>query len=117
MNYGNGEFEGEPGLTAGASGLTRPAAARDGPARYQPSARGTTAARINITSNGRPGGVEFTQSRLALVQGKSYKLGFSARADHPMEISCVASKASPASDNYGLDQDVRLTDGSRLPDF
>ena len=67
---------------------------------------GTAAARITITGAGRPGGIEFTQSRRALVQGKSYDLRFWARADHPLEITCIASKSSPAWDNYGLSQKV-----------
>ena len=70
---------------------------------------GTAAARITITGAGRRGGVELTQSRRALVQGKSYALKFWARADHPLEILCVSSKGSPGWDNYGLDQDVRST--------
>jgi len=72
---------------------------------------GTAAARITITITGagRRGGIEFTQSRRALVQGKGYDLRFWARADHPLEITCIASKGSPAWDNYGLNQNVGLT--------
>jgi len=43
------------------------------------------------------------------VRGNVYELRFWARADHPLEITCIASKGSPAWDNYGLNQKVRLT--------
>ncbi len=43
------------------------------------------------------------------MQEKGCDLKFWARADHPLEITCIASKGSPAWDNYGLNQKVRLT--------
>jgi hypothetical protein len=70
---------------------------------------GTAAARITVTSAGRRGGIEFTQSGRALEQGKTYNLAFWARADHPTEVVAVASKGSPDWDNYGLSQSARLT--------
>ena len=70
---------------------------------------GAAAARITITSGGRPGGIEFTQGNRALEQAKTYGLTFWAKADHALEITAVASKGSANWDNYGLSQVVRLT--------
>ena len=70
---------------------------------------GAASARINITAAGRPGGIEFTQSRRALMKGVTYDLTFQARADHSMNIAVQSSKGSPDWDNYGLSQDVRLS--------
>jgi hypothetical protein len=70
---------------------------------------GEAAAGITITGAGRMGGIEFTQSKGSLEQGKSYSLTFWARASHPMELLAIASKASPDWDNYGLSQTVPLT--------
>jgi hypothetical protein len=70
---------------------------------------GTAAAHIVITGAGRHGGIEFTQSKRSLEQGKSYNLCFWTRASHPMELTAVSSKGSPNWDNYGLSQPVPLT--------
>ncbi len=70
---------------------------------------GEAAARITITGAGRTGGIEFTQSKRSLEQGKSYSLTFWARASHPMELLAISSKGSPDWDNYGLSQTVPLT--------
>jgi hypothetical protein len=70
---------------------------------------GAAAARITITGAGRTGGIEFTQSRRSLEQGKSYNLTFWARAGHPLELLVISSKGSPDWDNYGLSQTVPLT--------
>jgi hypothetical protein len=70
---------------------------------------GAAAAHIIITGAGRQGGIEFTQSRRSLEQGKSYNLTFWARANHPMELRAISSKGSPDWDNYGLSQTVMLT--------
>ncbi len=72
---------------------------------------GTAAARVTVTGAGRHGGVELTQLRRSLVRGKTYRLTFWAKADRPMALACDSSKASPAWDNYGLEQNVRLTTG------
>jgi len=70
---------------------------------------GTAAARVTITGAGRKGGIEFTQSKRSLEQGKNYDLTFWIRASGPMEITVMSSKASPNWDNYGLSQNVQLT--------
>jgi hypothetical protein len=70
---------------------------------------GGAAARITITGPGRQGGIEFTQSRRSLEQGRNYRLTFWARADHPMGLQVISSKGSPDWDNYGLSQAVPLT--------
>jgi hypothetical protein len=70
---------------------------------------GRAAAHITITGAGRSGGIEFTQSKRSLEQGKSYNLTFWARAGHPMELRAISSKGSPNWDNYGLSQTVPLT--------
>ncbi len=70
---------------------------------------GRAAALITITGAGRSGGIEFTQSKRPLEQGKSYNLTFWARASQPMELRAVSSKGSPNWDNYGLSQTVPLT--------
>ncbi|RPJ36363.1 MAG: hypothetical protein EHM35_08225 [Planctomycetaceae bacterium] len=70
---------------------------------------GEAAARITITGAGRQGGIEFTQSRRSLEQGKSYNSTFWARASRPMELLVISSKGSPNWDNYGLSQTVPLT--------
>ncbi len=70
---------------------------------------GAAAAHITITGAGRTGGIEFTQPRRSLEQGKSYHLTFWTRASHPMELLVISSKASPNWDNYGLSQTVPLT--------
>ncbi|MGC8641042.1 MAG: putative glycoside hydrolase [Isosphaeraceae bacterium] len=71
---------------------------------------GKAAARVNIEAAGRQGGIELTQHRRAIEKGKNYDLTFRARADHPLEITCISSKGSPGWDNYGLNRNVRLTD-------
>ncbi len=70
---------------------------------------GRAAAHITITGAGRAGGIEFTQSKRSLEQGRSYNLTFWARASHPMELRAISSKGSPNWDNYGLSQTVPLT--------
>ncbi len=70
---------------------------------------GAAAAHITITGAGRQGGIEFTQSKRSLEQGRSYNLTFWARANHPMELRAISSKGSPNWDNYGLSQTVPLT--------
>ncbi len=70
---------------------------------------GRAAAHITITGAGRSGGIEFTQSKRSLEQGKSYNLTFWTRASHPMEFRAISSKGSPNWDNYGLTQTVPLT--------
>ena len=71
---------------------------------------GKAAARVNVQSAGRTGGIEFTQPRRSIKKGKNYALTFWARADQPMEITCISSKGSPGWDNYGLNRNVSLTD-------
>jgi hypothetical protein len=70
---------------------------------------GTASARITITGAGRRGGIEFTQSRRSLEQGRNYRLSFRARASRPMELLVISSKGSPDWDNYGLSRTVTLT--------
>jgi hypothetical protein len=70
---------------------------------------GDAAARVTITGACRQGGIEFTQSKRSLEQGRSYSLAFWARASQPMELLAISSKGSPDWDNYGLSQTVPLT--------
>ncbi len=77
---------------------------------------GRAAAHITITGAGRSGGIEFTQSKRSLEQGKSYNLTFWTRANHSMvrandysPLRAISSKGSPNWDNYGLSQTVPLT--------
>jgi hypothetical protein len=70
---------------------------------------GTAAAHLITTGAGRQGGIELTQSKRSLEQGKSYNLSFWTRASHPMQLTVVSSKGSPNWDNYGLSQTVALT--------
>ena len=78
---------------------------RDGRIKHS----GMAATRITITGAGRKGGIEFTQSKRALEQGKSYTLTFWTRATGPAEMTVLSSKGSPNWDNYGLSQTVALT--------
>lgn len=72
---------------------------------------GAAAARITVSAIGQGRGqVEFTQRERALTAGKSYELRFWARADRARPITVTASKGSPGWDNYGLSEDVTLSD-------
>lgn len=105
----NGGFEGE---LAGAWSLwcdtengCAATAERDTHIRHS----GEAATCITITGAGRQGGIEFSQSKRSLEQGKSYSLAFRSRASQPMKLTVVSSKGSPNWDNYGLSQTVPLT--------
>ena len=63
-------------MTAGVSGLIGATAMPRRPIETQDLARRICAARIKVTAVGGNGGVEFTQSHRALVDGKSYDLSF-----------------------------------------
>lgn len=70
-------------------------------------------ASIHITvdqTSRQPGDIDFRQTGVTLSQGKAYELRFWAKADKARKILVASSKGAPDWRNYGLMEELELTD-------